>query len=35
MSSETVKSDEAKIEYPNIVERFREVFQKLGRILPG
>ena len=30
MSNETEKSDEAKVEYPNIVERFREVFQKLG-----
>lgn len=30
MPDETGKSDEAKVEYPNIVERFREVFQKLG-----
>jgi len=30
MPNETEKSDEAKVEYPNIVERFREVFQKLG-----
>jgi len=26
----TEKEPEAKVEYPNIVERFREVFQKLG-----